>query len=108
MDVIYTMSEVLKLLADKSRLTILALLREKELCVCDIVDILEMSQPSISQHLRRMKSAGLVRETRRGQWIYYALTIEDKPYVQDVLKYIPSLKFKIEELECRADKTVCD
>lgn len=65
MELIQTMSEHFKLLGDKSRLTILALLREKELCVCDIVEILQMSQPSISQHLRKLKDAGLVSETRK-------------------------------------------
>ncbi|MCY9692215.1 ArsR/SmtB family transcription factor [Paenibacillus alginolyticus] len=109
MDIIYTMSEVFKLLGDKTRLTILAILREKELCVCDIVDILDVSsQSSISQHLRKLKSASLVKETRRGQWIYYSLAIDDKPYVQDVLKHIPSLQSKIEELESKANKVVCD
>lgn len=108
MDLIYTMAEIFKLLGDKTRLTILALLKERELCVCDIVDILEMSQPSISQHLRKMKDAGLVRETRKGQWIYYSLTIDDKPYVQDVLTYIPSLKEKIDDLKEKEAKVACD
>lgn len=108
MDIIYNMAEVFKLLGDKSRLTILALLRERDMCVCDIVDILEMSQPGISQHLRKLKAAGLVRESRKGQWIYYSLTIEDRPYVQDVLNHIPSLKFKIDELEAKGMKVDCD
>jgi len=108
MDLIYNMAETFKLLGDKSRLTILALLREKEMCVCDIVDILEMSQPSISQHLRKLKDAGLVRETRKGQWIYYSLTIDDSPIVQDVLKHIPSQQQKIDELQAKATKIACD
>lgn len=90
MDKLDTMAETFKLLGDKSRLTILGLLKERELCVCNIVDILQMSQPSISQHLRKMKAGGLVSEIRRGKWTYYSLTIEDKPYVKDVLNHIPS------------------
>jgi ArsR family transcriptional regulator, arsenate/arsenite/antimonite-responsive transcriptional repressor len=104
MELIQTMAEHFKLLGDKSRLTILALLREKELCVCDIVEILQMSQPSISQHLRKLKDAGLVTETRKKQWIYYSLNIEDKPHIQAALEHIPSLKAKLDELENNQDR----
>lgn len=59
---IQVMAEAYKMLADKTRLTILALLKEQELCVCDITDIIVMSQPNASQHLRKLKSAGLLNE----------------------------------------------
>jgi ArsR family transcriptional regulator len=91
-------AETMKLLADKTRLTILALLREKEMCVCDIVDILETTQPNISQHLRKLKTGGLVTETRRSQWIYYSLHIEDKPYVSGILVELPSMEDKLIKL----------
>lgn len=80
----------LKLLGDKTRLLILLLLQEREWCVCEFVDIFEMSQPAISQHLRKLKSLGIVKEERRGQWIYYSLFIEDKPYISAVLEQLPS------------------
>ncbi|TDF92792.1 ArsR/SmtB family transcription factor [Paenibacillus piri] len=99
MEQINEMSETFKLLGDKTRLTMMALLKERPLCVCDIVDLLETSQPNASQHLRKLKSAGLVNETRKGQWIYYSLNIEDKPYIQAVLGYIPSLKPKIDQMK---------
>lgn len=103
MDQIQDMAENLKMLADKTRLTILALLKEREMCVCDIVDALEISQPNASQHLRKLKSAGFVTETRKGQWVYYALTINDKPYIKAVLDHAPSLKEKLLQLN-----KVCD
>lgn len=83
-------AEKLKLLGDKTRLTMLTLLKQKEWCVCEFVDIFDMSQPAISQHLRKLKSQGIVNETRRGQWVYYSLNIEDKPYIQAVLNEMPS------------------
>ena len=98
MEQLSIMSEHFKMLGDKSRLTILALLKERELCVCEIVEILGMSQPNVSQHLRKLKSAGLVLENRKGQWIYYSLNLSDKPHIQDVLSHIPSLKEKIETI----------
>jgi ArsR family transcriptional regulator len=99
MEQINEMAENFKLLGDKSRLTMLALLKERPLCVCDFVDLIGMSQPGVSQHLRKLKDAGLVRETRKGTWIYYSLNIDDKPYIGAVLDYIPSLKEKIAQLK---------
>lgn len=102
------MAETFKLLGDKTRLTILALLKERELCVCNIVDMLQMSQPSISQHLRKMKAGGLVVEIRRGKWTYYSLTVDDKPYVKEILDHIPSQASKIEWLDEQLAASVCD
>lgn len=96
MATIEEISEQLKLIADKSRLTILACLKEKEMCVCDIVEILQTTQPNVSQHLKRLKNGGLVNETRRSQWIYYSLNVEDKPYLKEVIEELPSMKERIE------------
>ncbi|WP_123043098.1 ArsR/SmtB family transcription factor [Cohnella candidum] len=90
------MSEQLKLMSDKTRLTILALLKEKEMCVCDIVEILQTTQPNVSQHLKKLKHGGLVNETRRSQWIYYSLNTEDKPYLQEIMAELPSMKERIQ------------
>lgn len=104
MEQLVIMSEQFKMLGDKSRLTILGLLKERELCVCEIVEILDMSQPNISQHLRKLKSAGLVLEDRRGQWIYYSLNVSDKPHIQSALNHVPTLK---EKLDC-LNSNCCD
>ncbi len=86
------MADTLKLLADKTRLTIVALLKEREMCVCDIVDFLQTTQPNVSQHLKKLKTGGIVSETRRSQWIYYSLNADGKPYLHDLIKQLPSLK----------------
>ncbi|KJR67697.1 ArsR/SmtB family transcription factor [Bacillus velezensis] len=65
-------SQCLKLLSDRTRLLMLKLLEDKEYCVCELTAIFDISQPGISQHLRKLKNAGLVRERREGQWRYYA------------------------------------
>ncbi|MFS0728289.1 ArsR/SmtB family transcription factor [Paenibacillus sp. 1P07SE] len=85
-------AEEMKLLSDKTRLMILALLKEKEMCVCDIAAALASTQPNISQHLRKLKTGNLVHETRRGQWIYYAMNRDNKPYISDILNDVPSMK----------------
>jgi ArsR family transcriptional regulator len=84
------MVEDFKMLADKTRLTILTLLKQKELCVCEIVDILNMSQPRISQHLRKLKSARLVSVKKKGQWVYYSLNLTNKSHIEAVLQFVPS------------------
>lgn len=57
-------SQCLKLLSDPTRLLMLKLLEDKEYCVCELTAIFHISQPGISQHLRKLKNAGLVRERR--------------------------------------------
>jgi ArsR family transcriptional regulator, arsenate/arsenite/antimonite-responsive transcriptional repressor len=89
------MAEDFKLLGDRTRLTILALLKVSELCVCDIVELLGTSQPGISQHLRKLKAAGLLNETRRGQWVVYSLNVKDTPHIQAVLDHLPDYSDRI-------------
>jgi ArsR family transcriptional regulator len=63
-----------KALADQTRLRILNLLTRRELCVCQIVDVLGIGQSKVSRHLAHLRNAGLVNDRREGLWIYYSLT----------------------------------
>jgi DNA-binding transcriptional ArsR family regulator len=68
------LTSILKLTANDVRLKILYLLsKEDHLCPCDLGDILDMSIPAISQHLRKLKDGGLVETNRDGQVIFYSL-----------------------------------
>ncbi len=89
LDQMTELAEQIKLLGDRTRLIMLALLKEREWCVCDFVEIFEISQPGISQHMRKLKSHKIVKEERRGQWVYYSLNIADKPHIQAVLDHMP-------------------
>jgi len=62
-----------KALADETRLRILALLTRGELCVCDMVAVLELPQSTVSRHLSYLKNAGLVTDRRQGLWVHYKL-----------------------------------
>ena len=62
-----------KAFSDPTRLRILHMLRGGELCVCDIVDVLKVSQPKISRHLAYLRKAGLVSSRKQGLWIYYSI-----------------------------------
>jgi DNA-binding transcriptional ArsR family regulator len=74
--------DILKLAANDVRLKILYLLsKEKQLCPCDLGDILDMSIPAVSQHLRKLKDRKLVETEREGQLIFYSLN----PLFKDIL-----------------------
>jgi ArsR family transcriptional regulator len=64
--------EILKASADKNRLRIIYLLNGKrDICVCEITDIIGLSQPTISSHLRLLENAGLVESNKDGLWVNY-------------------------------------
>jgi len=66
--------QLFKALADETRLRILGLLREGELCVCDVMKVLELPQSKVSRHLAYLRNAGLVTGRREGVWMHYRLT----------------------------------
>jgi ArsR family transcriptional regulator, arsenate/arsenite/antimonite-responsive transcriptional repressor len=102
------MSELLKLAADKTRLTILSYLKEKELCVCELVDLIGSSQPGISQHLRKMLNAGLLKERKTGTWVYYRLDTESHPYIMQILDYVPSQKERLAQYQSTQANACCE
>ena len=71
--------EALNLLADESRLRLCALLRDRELCVSDLVKITGISQSRVSTHLGRLREAGLVRDRRQGAQSFYTLALANLP-----------------------------
>lgn len=76
-----------------------AALQVQDLCVCDLVELVGLSQPGVSQHLRKLKEAKLVTESRKGTWIYYSLNIDDKPHIRVLLAHVPSLREKLRHLK---------
>jgi DNA-binding transcriptional ArsR family regulator len=71
------LGKILELSGNEVRLKILYIMdQEKELCPCDISDILEMSIPAVSQHLRKLRDVGIIESRRSGQTIYYSLRQE--------------------------------
>lgn len=71
------LAEFLKTISDETRLRILVLLLKKELCVCELCDVLEESQPKVSRHLAKLRDAGLVKDERQGQWVFYYAKFEE-------------------------------
>jgi len=69
--------DIFKAFSDETRLRILKLLEGGELCVCDIVAALNMTQPNVSFHLGVLKEAGLIKDRRKGKWIHYSIDDAD-------------------------------
>ncbi len=61
---------------EKTRLRMLRVLLDRELCVCELAAVFSVSQPRMSQHLRILKRAGIVNERRDGKWVYYSANPE--------------------------------
>lgn len=94
-------AELLKLLGDKTRLTIFSLLKIRELCVCELTALLDVSQPAISQHLRKLKLLNLVNERKKGQWVYYSLRAphKDDKMLKAIIDQLPDLTYMINSLD---------
>ena len=70
------LARTLKAIADPARLRLLSMIASQqggEICVCDLTPAFELSQPTISHHLKLLKQAGLIASERRGTWVYYRL-----------------------------------
>lgn len=73
---VHSASELLKTIGDPTRMRILSALTERELCVCDLQAVLEMSQSAVSHQLRVLRAANLVKYRRKGKMAYYSLADE--------------------------------
>ena len=102
---------VFKAFSDETRLRILFLLSERELCVCELVAVLNMPQGRISRHLSVLKHAGLVSDRRAGTWIYYSLTEPDTGLKYRLRDYLTKARAHhaviIEDIR-RLDNLACD
>jgi len=77
---------VMKALSDKNRVKILKMLQHRAMCVCEIQEALQISQPNVSKHLKILEKSGFVYSKKEGLWVNYHLGDgEDSPYVASLL-----------------------
>ncbi len=84
----FSMDKLLRALADRTRLRLLNLLGEDEVCVCFFVEILGESQPKISRHLAYLRRAGIVASRREGKWIHYRIVNPPNPHAVRILSEV--------------------
>lgn len=89
-------AKIFKALSDETRLRILSLLGQGELCVCDLMAILELPQSTVSRHLATLRNAELVVDRRQGVWMYYRLATGGDSFPSD---FLPLLQGRLSELE---------
>lgn len=106
---------VFRALSDPTRLRILNLLKSGELCVCDLVDLLEVPQPTASRHLAYLRKTGLVLLRRDGHWNHYRLAPAQRPFFErlraclDVCcKEFHQLAVDNEKLKLKGHSVCCD
>jgi len=81
-----TPAQFFQTLSDATRLrSLLLLAREDELCVCELTHALDIIQPKVSRHLALLRDAGMVRDRRQGQWIYYRLNPDLPDWARDAI-----------------------
>lgn len=88
------LTNIYKLLSDETRLRMITLLNQEELCVCELSGILAIPQPRISQNLAKLRDLGLVTDEKKEKFVFYSLSHRDKVLesalnniMQDIDKY---------------------
>lgn len=103
------LTELLRVMSDPTRLLIAYFLQSKTYCVCEIVEMFEISQPAISQHIRKLKQIDLITETRKGQWRYFTMNNKSPyyPMVQEILKTIHPEDIKVKNIISKEKPMEC-
>lgn len=91
MDNFELMAKKLKAVSDPNRLKLLACLKKGEICVCDFVGVLHVSQPAVSQQLKKLKEAGIIVERPAGTWKYYRLNDCLPTYIQAIIDQLEEI-----------------
>ncbi len=84
----YNIEFLFKALADRTRLRLISLIDDSEVCVCFFVAILKISQPKISRHLAYLRRAGIVRARREGKWMHYSLAAPPDEHAARVFREV--------------------
>src|SRR5271157_5510357 len=81
-----SLDHLFRALADSTRLRLLNLIADREICVCYFVGILRTSQPKVSRHLAYLRRAGIVATRRDGKWMHYRLVVPADPVLAGILR----------------------
>ena len=84
----YGMELFFKALADRTRLRLINLMRDDEICVCFFVEVLGTNQPKISRHLAYLRRAGVVSARREGKWMHYRITEPTSPHAARIFREV--------------------
>ncbi|HEY1799795.1 MAG TPA: metalloregulator ArsR/SmtB family transcription factor [Terriglobales bacterium] len=88
----YPLARLFGAFADPTRLRLINLMAEQEICVCYFVQVIDAPQPKISRHLAYLRKAGIVATRREGKWMHYRLVMPGDPHAAIVKATLASLK----------------
>src|SRR5690625_1278823 len=102
-------ADILKLLGNETRLTMMKIHDDHDCCECELVENFQAIKPSISQQVRKIRDIGLVKEERRGQWIFYSINKDSEfyPFIIQLLNLLPQQNEKLKELEDKGTRIKC-
>jgi len=99
----FNMQQFFQALGDNTRLRLLNLMGEQEVCVCYFVEILRAPQPKISRHLAYLRNAGIVSARREGKWMHYSIIMPPHIGAAQILRQ--TLSWMKDDKAMQADKT---
>ena len=104
------MESYLKAISDHNRMLILKYLSKESLCICEFTELLDMTQPAVSQHMRKLKTAELVTEEKRGRWTIWSLNIRHPlyPMLIHLLSLLPEPERTVATLVAEGKKVNCE
>jgi ArsR family transcriptional regulator len=91
MDLVRELIAIARALSDPTRIRVMAALRNGELCVCELVDALDISQSSLSSHLQICREVGVVTTRKESRWIYYSLSARYEPLIETIFSELQTL-----------------
>ena len=93
---------VSKALSDKNRVEIVKLLSENELCACHLLEHFDITQPTLSHHMKQLKESGLVKVTKKGTWNHYSI---NKEIIDEYINFLKdTYKNKCDDGICSCDE----
>lgn len=106
----FNAEKFLKAIGEETRLKIISYLTQDSFCVCELVELLQMSQPSISQHLKRLRQVEIILEEKRGKWTFYSLNKEHELYtlILHLISTLPPKTVNIQSLVMEGKRILCE
>jgi DNA-binding transcriptional ArsR family regulator len=85
----FAFMNITRALSDENRVRIIAALKDQELCVCQIIDLLQLSPSTVSKHLSILRNARLVNGRKEGRWTHYSLALDPgRPMVTEAIEWV--------------------
>lgn len=100
----HSLDRLFRALGDPTRLRLLNLMAEQEICVCYFTEVIGAPQPKISRHLAYLRKAGIVAARREGKWMHYRMAAPSSPLVASILKGVLAALKQDKELQRDAQR----